>query len=33
MYFVGGNYAPFDRAGLSRYDKAGEQMVSSLWGR
>jgi hypothetical protein len=33
MYFVGGNYAPFDRAGLSRYDKTGEQMVSSLWGR
>jgi hypothetical protein len=32
MYFVGGNYFPFDRAGLARYDGAGERMVRRLWG-
>lgn len=32
MYFVGGNYFPFDRAGLAKYDPVGERMVRSLWG-
>lgn len=31
MYFVGGNYFPFDRAGLANYDPAGESMVRTLW--
>ena len=31
MYFVGGNYFPFDRAGVVRYDPAGAAMVSDLW--
>jgi hypothetical protein len=32
MYFVGGNYYPFDRAGIAKYDAAGERMVRTLWG-
>lgn len=32
MYFVGGNYYPFDRARLVRYDPVGTQMLRSLWG-
>jgi hypothetical protein len=31
IYFVGGNYFPFDRAGLADYDRAGELMVRTLW--
>lgn len=31
IYFVGGNYHPFDRAGLSVYDPGGLQMVESFW--
>lgn len=31
MYFVGGNYFPFDRAGLAAYDPNGESMVRTLW--
>jgi hypothetical protein len=31
MYFVGGNYFPFDRAGLAVYDPVGESMVRTLW--
>jgi hypothetical protein len=31
MYFVGGNYFPFDRAGLTEYDPIGESMVRTLW--
>lgn len=32
MYFVGGNYYPFDRARLVRYDPVGTRLVRSLWG-
>jgi hypothetical protein len=32
MYFVGGNYHPFDKAGLKKYDPAGYQMVEKAWG-
>jgi hypothetical protein len=32
MYFVGGDYFPFNRAGIAQYDKTGEQMVRQLWG-
>lgn len=32
IYFVGGNYYPFDRARLVRYDPVGTQMLRSLWG-
>ena len=31
MYFVGGNYYPFDRARLARYDPVGTRLVLSLW--
>jgi len=32
MYFVGGNYEPFNRTGLLDYDPDGHAMVESLWG-
>jgi hypothetical protein len=32
MHFVGGNYFPFDRAGLAQYDRVGERMLRNLWG-
>lgn len=32
IYFVGGNYYPFDRARLIRYDPVGTQMLRRLWG-
>lgn len=32
IYFVGGNYYPFDRARLIRYDPVGTRMLRSLWG-
>lgn len=32
IYFVGGNYHPFDKAGLKKYDPAGYQMVENVWG-
>ena len=32
MYFVGGNYFPFDRNGIARHDPGGERMVRQLWG-
>ena len=32
IYFVGGNYYPFDRVGLQSYDLQGYQMVEELWG-
>jgi hypothetical protein len=32
MYFVGGNYYPFDREGVTDYDKVGERMLRRLWG-
>ncbi|MCU7904907.1 MAG: hypothetical protein KZQ76_03465 [Candidatus Thiodiazotropha sp. (ex Epidulcina cf. delphinae)] len=32
IYFVGGNYYPFNQEGLSKYDNVGLQLVSSLWG-
>ncbi len=32
IHFVGGNYFPFDRAGLADYDATGEQLVRQLWG-
>lgn len=31
IYFVGGNYFPFNRAGLTGYDGAGKRMVRRLW--
>jgi hypothetical protein len=31
MYFVGGNYYPFDKDGLRKYDPTGFEMVESLW--
>ncbi|MFC4311266.1 hypothetical protein ACFPN2_19360 [Steroidobacter flavus] len=31
MYFVGGNYFPFDRAGVTNYDPTGARMVRDLW--
>ncbi|WP_395373415.1 hypothetical protein [Marinicella sp. W31] len=31
MYFVGGNYYPYDKAGLKKYDPEGYAMVESLW--
>ncbi|MEW6989199.1 hypothetical protein AADZ91_00805 [Colwelliaceae bacterium 6441] len=31
MYFVGGNYFPFDAKTLNKYDATGTKMVSSLW--
>ena len=32
MYFVGGNYFPYDREGLKSYDPAGYAVVEKLWG-
>ena len=32
MYFVGGNYFPFDRSGIAKYDPAGARLVRGLWG-
>lgn len=31
MYFVGGNYYPFERSRLVRYDPVGTRLVVSLW--
>ena len=31
MYFVGGNYFPYDRDGLRVYDPKGVAMVELLW--
>ena len=31
MYFVGGNYYPYDKAGLKTYDPEGYAMVELLW--
>jgi hypothetical protein len=31
MYFVGCNYAPFDRDDLKRYDPTGFAMIETLW--
>ena len=31
IYFVGGNYHPFDREGLKNYDPSGYKMIESLW--
>lgn len=31
IYFVGGNYYPFNRALLNKYDDAGVNMLSVLW--
>ncbi len=31
MYFVGGNYFPFDKRGLKQYDPVGHGMVEQLW--
>jgi hypothetical protein len=31
MYFVGGNYYPYDRKGLKEYDPTGYKMVETLW--
>lgn len=31
MYFVGGNYYPYNAATLKEYDLAGYQMVEALW--
>ena len=31
MYFVGGNYFPFDDKGLKRYDPEGFEMIKKLW--
>jgi hypothetical protein len=31
MYFVGGNYYPYDKEGLKRYDPKGYRMVEMLW--
>ena len=31
MYFVGGNYFPYDKAGLKKYDPEGYAMVEALW--
>lgn len=32
IYFVGGDYAPFDREGLKRHDPRGHRLVEALWG-
>lgn len=32
MYFVGGNYLPFDKQGLQSYDPIGYAMVEQAWG-
>ncbi len=31
MYFVGGNYYPYDKEGLKKYDPKGYRMVEMLW--
>lgn len=31
IYFVGGNYYPYTKAGLREYDPKGYQMVEELW--
>jgi hypothetical protein len=31
MYFVGGDYFPYDREGLSNYDLIGMKMISDFW--
>jgi len=31
IYFVGGNYHPYDRAALEKYDPSGHRMVEALW--
>lgn len=31
MYFVGGNYHPFNKQGLEKYDPKGFEMVKTLW--
>jgi hypothetical protein len=31
MYFVGGNYFPYNAGALLKYDKVGEKMIKSLW--
>ncbi len=31
IYFVGGNYYPYDRAQLKKYDPVGYKMVEDLW--
>ncbi|MDX2370839.1 MAG: hypothetical protein QNK36_20955 [Colwellia sp.] len=31
MYFVGGNYFPYNADALLKYDEVGEKMVKSLW--
>ena len=32
IYFVGGNYQPFDRQGLQTYDPVGYAMIEQAWG-
>ena len=32
MYFVGGDYFPYERGGLIQYDPLGVSMVEKLWG-
>lgn len=32
MYFVGGNYFPYSKNGLKKYDLMGYGMVNSIWG-
>lgn len=32
MYFVGGNYFPYSRKGLKKYDITGYEVVKYLWG-
>lgn len=32
MYFMGGNYFPFDRQGLRSYDPQGFKLIETLWG-
>ncbi len=31
MYFVGGNYYPYDKTGLKTYDPIGYKMIETLW--
>ena len=31
MYYVGGNYYPYDKEGLKKYDPKGYKMVEMLW--
>lgn len=32
IYFVNGDYYPFDRANLGRYDPVGLELIEKLWG-